>query len=48
LSMTGMADAATLAGRFGIDLRSIDFWRSSLALIAADIDRLALLTQVSS
>jgi pepF/M3 family oligoendopeptidase len=48
LSMTGMADAATLAGRFGIDLRSIDFWRSSLALVAADIDRLALLTQVSS
>jgi oligoendopeptidase F len=44
LSMTGMADAATLAARFGIDLRSIDFWRASLALIVNDIDRLAALT----
>jgi oligoendopeptidase F len=34
-----MADAATLAARFDIDLRTPDFWRSSLALIRDDIDR---------
>ncbi len=39
LSSTGMADAATLAGRFGIDIRSADFWRGSLNVIRADIDR---------
>ncbi len=39
LSATGLADAATLAARFGIDIRSVEFWRSSLALIRADIDR---------
>jgi oligoendopeptidase F len=44
LSRTGMADAATLAAGFGIDLRSVEFWRSSLALVEADIDRLATLT----
>jgi oligoendopeptidase F len=39
LSSTGMADAATLAARFGIDIRSTDFWASSLALVREDIDR---------
>lgn len=39
LSSTGMADAATLAGRFGIDLRSEDFWRASLDMIRNDIDQ---------
>lgn len=39
LSSTGLADAATLAGRFGIDVRTPDFWRSSLDIIRADIDR---------
>lgn len=39
LASTGMYDAATLAGRFGIDLRSPDFWRSSLDVIRADIVR---------
>jgi oligoendopeptidase F len=39
LAATGMADAAELAGRFGIDLRSIDFWRSSLAVIREDVER---------
>ena len=34
-----MADAAELAARFGIDLRSTDFWRASLAVIRKDIDR---------
>ncbi|MGI8588157.1 MAG: M3 family oligoendopeptidase [Chloroflexia bacterium] len=39
LSSTGMADAATLAARFGIDTRTPDFWRSSLDVVRADIDR---------
>jgi oligoendopeptidase F len=39
LSSTGMATAGDLAARFGIDLRTPDFWRSSLELIAADIAR---------
>jgi oligoendopeptidase F len=39
LSSTGMADAAELAARCGIDIRSADFWRSSLDVIRADIDR---------
>lgn len=39
LSSTGMDDAATLASRFGIDIRTPDFWRSSLAIIREDIDR---------
>ena len=39
LASTGMADAATLAARFGIDIRTPDFWRSSLDIIRADIDR---------
>jgi pepF/M3 family oligoendopeptidase len=38
LSSTGMDDAATLAARFGIDVHSPDFWRSSLDVIRADID----------
>jgi pepF/M3 family oligoendopeptidase len=39
LSSTGLADAATLAARFGIDLRTPDFWRASLTIVRADIDR---------
>ncbi len=39
LASTGLADAATLAARFGIDVRSPDFWRSSFAVVRADIDR---------
>jgi oligoendopeptidase F len=39
LSSTGMHDAATLAQRFGIDIRTPDFWRSSLDVIRADVDR---------
>jgi len=39
LSSTGMADAATLASRFGIDTRTPDFWRSSLDIIRSDIER---------
>jgi oligoendopeptidase F len=44
LSATGLADAATLAARFGIDIRSADFWRSSLDIIRADIDQFEALT----
>ena len=40
LASTGRASAADLASRFGIDLRSREFWRSSLDIIRADIDRL--------
>jgi oligoendopeptidase F len=34
-----MADAATLAGRFGIDIRTPEFWHGSLKLIFEDINR---------
>lgn len=44
LSSTGLADAATLAGRFGFDIRSIDFWRSSLKVIQGEIDQFVTLT----
>ena len=44
LSSTGLADAASLAQRFGIDIRTPDFWHSSLAQIGADIDRFEQLT----
>ena len=37
LSSTGLADAVTLATRFGIDIHSIDFWRSSLDVIRGQI-----------
>lgn len=39
LSMTGMADAATLAQRFGFDLRDRAFWDASLKIVAQDIER---------
>jgi pepF/M3 family oligoendopeptidase len=39
LSSTGLADAATLADRFGIDIRTPEFWRASLATIGEDVDR---------
>ena len=39
LSSTGLADAATLADRFGIDIRTPDFWRASLGGIKEDVDR---------
>lgn len=45
LSKTGMGDAETLAADFGIDLHSSEFWRSSLAIIEADIDRFETLTE---
>ena len=39
LSSTGLADAATLANRFGIDVRSKEFWAASLGQIGADVER---------
>ncbi len=44
LSSTGMDDAAGLCARFDIDVRSADFWRSSLDVIReriAEFERLA-------
>ncbi len=37
LASTGLADAATLARRFGIDVRGPAFWRASLDVIRAKI-----------
>ncbi len=39
LSSTGEAPAAELAARFGIDIRSKQFWADSLGVIAKRIDR---------
>jgi oligoendopeptidase F len=39
LSSTGMYPAAELAARFDIDIQTPDFWRGSLNVIRADIDR---------
>jgi oligoendopeptidase F len=38
LSSTGMAEAASLTGRFGFDVRDAAFWASSLAVIGRHID----------
>jgi oligoendopeptidase F len=45
LSATGMADAATLAARFGIETREEAFWRSSLDVIRRDIDEFESLSR---
>ena len=46
LSSTGLADAATLATRFGIDLRTKAFWRASFDIIRQDIAQFEQLIQV--
>ena len=38
LSSTGLADAATLARQFGINIRSVDFWRASFDIVRQDIE----------
>ena len=43
LASTGLAGAAELAARFGIDVTSIAFWRSSLDVIRARIDEFVAL-----
>jgi len=45
LASTGMWNAAELAARFEIDIRTPGFWRSSLNVIVADIDRFEALVQ---
>lgn len=45
LSLTGMADATTLARRFGIDLRTEAFWNASLDIIRQDIEQFEQLTR---
>lgn len=45
LSSTGLADAATLAARFGIDIQARAFWESSLDVIRADVDRFVALVE---
>jgi oligoendopeptidase F len=45
LASTGLADAATLASRFGIDIRTPEFWRASLSIIKGDIDRFTSLVK---
>ncbi len=39
LSSTGLVDAASLAAQFGIDIHSVDFWRSSLDIVRDDINK---------
>jgi oligoendopeptidase F len=39
LSSTGRADAAELGATFGLDLRKIEFWRSSFDVIRGDVAR---------
>jgi len=39
LASTGLGKAAELAARFGIDVRSTDFWKGSLGIIQRRIDR---------
>ncbi|GAC1345927.1 MAG: hypothetical protein NVSMB27_08730 [Ktedonobacteraceae bacterium] len=39
LSSTGLADAATLAGQFGIDIHSTEFWQASFDVIRSDVER---------
>jgi oligoendopeptidase F len=39
LASTGEANAADLAARFGIDVRSKEFWANSLAVIGRQVDR---------
>ncbi|HLK44458.1 MAG TPA: hypothetical protein VKT18_00655, partial [Acidimicrobiales bacterium] len=43
LSSTGLASSADLAARFGINLRSVAFWASSLDVIRARIDEFVTL-----
>ncbi|MBD3235336.1 MAG: M3 family oligoendopeptidase [Candidatus Eisenbacteria bacterium] len=39
LRSTGAGKVADLAGSFGIDVRSTDFWKSSLGIVAEQVDR---------
>ena len=43
LSATGLGEASELAARFGIDVRSIDFWTASLDVLRGRIDEFCAL-----
>lgn len=45
LAHTGRADAATLAAKFGIDVRRTEFWERGLAAIRSEIDRFEALVE---
>ena len=47
LSMTGMGNAADLANRFGIDIRSEAFWEASLDVLRSDIDKFVALVDAA-
>jgi pepF/M3 family oligoendopeptidase len=47
LASTGLDDAATLAQRFGIDIRDGAFWRASLDLVRADVERFEALVRTA-
>jgi pepF/M3 family oligoendopeptidase len=47
LSATGKNTITDVARMVGIDIQSIDFWRSSLDLIRADIDKFVELSEVN-
>jgi pepF/M3 family oligoendopeptidase len=48
LSATGLGDAAELAARFGIDVRSTDFWVSSLDVLRGRIDDYVALAEAAA
>jgi pepF/M3 family oligoendopeptidase len=48
LSATGLGDAAELAARFGIDVRSTDFWSSSLDVLRGRIDDYVALAEAAT
>ncbi len=48
LASTGLADAATLANRFGIEIRTPEFWTASLDIVRADIARFESLVASST
>ena len=43
--LKGEANAADLAARFGIDLRSRKFWEDSLAIVEKYVDRFCALVE---
>ena len=47
LSSTGLADAATLGARFGIDIRTEAFWESSLDILRGEIDQFVALAETA-
>ncbi len=48
LAATGMGDAAELGARFGIDIRDPAFWRSSLDVARARVDRFERLARATT